>query len=223
MTDIFEYLRNNSYPGRGLIIGRYDGEPVIAYFIMGRSENSRNRIFCKDRETVYTKAYDETKVKDPSLIIYNAIRHIDGMIVVTNGDQTDTICEFIEKGLSFQEALETREYEPDSPNYTPRISGIVERDGSYQIEILKREDDHCRRDHYRYLPEEGKGHFISTYDHNGDPLPSFSQESIEIEIKEGLGSFAEKLWDSLDHDNRISLYVRFGNADLLFNKHGGQL
>ncbi len=219
MTDFLAFLRGNPYPGRGIAVGK----DRVSYFIMGRSANSRNRIFVKTEDGIRTEAHDPSKMKDPSLIIYHPVRKMGEALVVTNGDQTDTICEFIEKGLSFQDALETREYEPDSPNYTPRISGIVERDGSYQIEILKREDDYCRRDHYRYLPEEGKGHFISTYDHNGDPLPSFSKEPIEIEIKEGLGSFAEKLWDSLDHDNRISLYVRFGNADLLFNKHGGQL
>ncbi|MBR0385613.1 MAG: inosine monophosphate cyclohydrolase, partial [Erysipelotrichaceae bacterium] len=137
MTDIFAYLRNNSYPGRGIIIGSYSNEPVIAYFIMGRSTNSRNRIFVKDNDILYTKAYDESLVSDPSLIIYNAVREYHGNTIVTNGNQTDTIYEYLAAGKTFRQALETREYEPDEPNFTPRISAVIHDDLSYDISILK--------------------------------------------------------------------------------------
>jgi IMP cyclohydrolase len=221
MKDIFEYLKHNSYPGRGLIIGRSEDRPVIAYFIMGRSENSRNRVFRKREDTVYTKAYDESKVKDPSLIIYNAVRGCENMTIVTNGDQTDTVYEYLKQGSTFRDALDTREYEPDGPNYTPRISGLLHEDGSYEIAILKREGEACRRDYYLYPAENGKGHFISTYDHDGDPLPSFSGEPIAIPIGDDPKRFAMDLWESLDRNNRISLYVRFGSMERIFNKHGG--
>ena len=220
MKDIFEYLKHNNYPGRGLILGRSQDVPVIAYFIMGRSENSRNRIFCKDKDRIYTKAYDESKVKDPSLIIYNAVRKIGNTTIVTNGDQTDTVYESLKQGDTFKDALDTREYEPDGPNYTSRISGLLHEDGSYEIAILKKEGDHCRRDYYEYPGENGCGHFISTYDHDGDPLPSFSGEPIPISIDDP-ECFACDLWESLDHDNRISLYVKIGAMERIFNKHGG--
>ena len=219
MTDIFEYLKNNDYPGRGILLGNYNSEPVLAYFIMGRSTNSRNRIFVKNNDILYTKAYDESKVADPSLIIYNAIREHEGKIIVTNGNQTDTVYDYLNEGKTFKEALDTREYEPDDPNFTPRISGVINKDGSYEISILKKEQDKCKRLYYSYDVKEGAGRFVSTYDHNGDPLPSFSKEPIEIKIEEDFDEFSRKLWDSLNEENKISLYVRFGNRDIIFNKN----
>jgi len=222
MTDLFAYLKDNAYPGRGILAGRYEDQAVLAYFIMGRSENSRNRIFVKDKDILFTRAFDESKVADPSLIIYNAIREYEGKIIVTNGNQTDTILKYLENGSTFEEALQTREYEPDAPNYTPRISALMHEDGNYQIAILKRKDDNCERLFYDYAACNGIGHFISTYDHDGNPLPSFSKEPLEIEIREGVESFAENLWNSLNPDNRISLYVRFGNKETIFNKNEEQ-
>ena len=219
MTDIFEYLKNNAYPGRGIMCGRYADETVIAYFIMGRSDNSRNRIFVKSKDVLYTRAYDETKVADPSLIIYNAIREYEGKIIVTNGDQTDTIYDHLSSGSDLESALSEREYEPDAPNYTPRISALVNNEG-YDIAILKRENEGCSRLYYHYPALNDHGHFISTYDHDGDPLPSFSSEPIEFMIADPSEVFAEKLWSSLNEDNRISLYVRFGNKETIFNKNG---
>ena len=220
MTNIFEYLSHNSYPGRGILVGHYDEQPVIAYFIMGRSVNSRNRIFVKEDNVLSTKAFDESKVADPSLIIYNAIREHDEDIIVTNGNQTDTIYDYLSNGQSFEEALETREYEPDAPNFTPRISAIIHED-SYQISILKKADDHCLRKYFNYQTADKLGHFISTYDHDGNPLPSFSGEPLEIRIEKPFEEFAAELWSALDSENKISLYVRFGDRDLIFNKNEG--
>lgn len=219
MTNIFSYLSSNSYPGRGIIVGQYHNKPVIAYFIMGRSTNSRNRIFEWTDGCLRTKAYDESLVQDPSLIIYNALRELDGQIIVTNGNQTDTIFSFLENGQSFCQALDTREYEPDTPNFTPRISALIHPDGSYEMAILKHEGDGCRRIYYDYHPENNIGHFLSTYDHDGDPLPSFSSDPLAITIDEPLAVFAGKLWNSLNEDNRISLYVRFGSEALIFNRN----
>ena len=221
--NIFEYLSNNEYPGRGLLAGSYEGKKVLAYFIMGRSENSRNRVFKMDGDVLYTSAYDESKVKDPSLIIYNAVRNIDKKTIVTNGDQTDTIYDFLSKGKTFDEALDTRTYEPDGPIYTPRISALLNED-KYLISILRRKDEECERSYYEYGYEDGKGHFISTYDHNGDPLPSYTGEPKEIDIDKDIDEFSTELWESLDNDNRISLYVRYtdndGYEDVLINKYG---
>ncbi len=219
MTDIFEYFSSNTYPGRGIITGIYDNEPVIAYFIMGRSVNSRNRIFVKDGTTLLTRPFDESKVADPSLIIYSAIREYEKEIIVTNGDQTDTIYECLSEGKSFREALETREYEPDAPNYTPRISAIFHKDLSSEMSILRKQDYQCCRDYYSYTPENGTGHFISTYDHDGNPLPSFTGDPLIIEISEGFEEFSTRLWRSLNQENRISLYVRFGSREIIFNKN----
>ena len=224
MTDIFEYLSNNAYPGRGIIIGRYQDKPVIAYFIMGRSANSRNRIFIKKDDVLSTEAYDISKVADPSLIIYNAIREHGNNIIVTNGNQTDTIYEHLNEGKTFRDALETREYEPDVPKYTPRISAIIEEDG-YQIAILKKEDDHCLRLFYRYPAVNGIAHFISTYDHDGNPLPSFSGEPAAIEINGSCEEYANRVWNCLNEDNRVSLLCLFtdmenGNREsFIINKH----
>ena len=220
MTNIYEYLANNEYPGRGIIVGRKDGKRLIAYFIMGRSANSRNRVFAKKEEILFTKAYDESKVKDPSLIIYNAVRPFKEKTIVTNGDQTDTIYEYLAKGYTFADALDSREYEPDAPNYTPRISALID-DDEYDIAILKREEEECHRVYYHFNAKDGIAHFISTYDHNGDPLPSFSSNPIRLKIEEDAKDFAEKLWASLNNDNKISLYVCHGQKEYIFNKNEG--
>ena len=220
MTNIYEYLTNNEYPGRGIIVGRKDGKRLIAYFIMGRSANSRNRVFAKKEEILFTKAYDESKVKDPSLIIYNAVRPFNEKTIVTNGDQTDTIYEYLAKGYTFADALDSREYEPDAPNYTPRISALID-DDEYDIAILKREEEECHRVYYHFNAKDDIAHFISTYDHNGDPLPSFSSNPIRLKIEEDAKDFAEKLWASLNGDNKISLYVCHGQREYIFNKNEG--
>lgn len=209
MTDILEYLRNNSYPGRGIIVGKNR----VYYFIMGRSENSRNRIFEKTYDGIRTKAFDDSKMKDPSLIIYNPVRTMGDSLVVTNGDQTDTIVKFGD----FRKALETREYEPDAPNYTPRISAILNSDGSFEISILKRCDERCVREFFHYDGvSDGKGYFISTYASDGDPLPSYSGEPLEISMPE-----PEEVWAALNKDNKVSLYANVNGSVMLFNKNLG--
>ena len=220
MNNIFDYLLNNSYPGRGIIVGKYDDAIVIAYFIMGRSENSKNRIFIKNNDILYTKAFDESKVEDPSLIIYNAVRQYNDSIIVSNGNQTDTIFQYLSNDKSFKDALNTREYEPDEPNYTPRISALI-NNNSYDISILKRKNDKCERRYYNYLSKNNIGHFISTYDYDSNPLISFSSDPIEIEISDDFTSFSNKLWNSLDKENKISLYVRFKDEEIIFNKNNG--
>lgn len=224
MINIYEYLKNNTYPGRGIITGKTKGKSLLAYFIMGRSENSRNRVFAKDGDTLYTKAYDESKVKDPSLIIYNCLRNYKGKTILTNGNQTDTVYDFLSEGRSFKEALKTREYEPDEPNFTPRISALINEDGSYELAILKKKGDECERLFWEYEGEDDRGHFISTYDHDGNPLPSFSHEPLEFKVEDDFDEFAAKLWNSLNEDNRISLYVRCCEGDyyedIIINKHG---
>ena len=227
-----ELLAGNSYPGRGILLGKSpSGKAVSAYFIMGRSENSRNRVFALKDGELFTEPFDPAKVKDPSLIIYAALRKCGGSLVVTNGDQTDTIVEHLEKGGSFEEALRTREFEPDAPNYTPRISGIVDFAGdgfSYRISILKSEDadgSACARYTYDYEPEAGLGHLIHTYRCDGDPLPSFEGEPGRVAVVDDIEEFTAKLWGSLDQDNRISLYVRYTDPasgvfeDRLINKN----
>lgn len=218
--DIFEYLKHNEYPGRGILTGFVKDEPVIAYFIMGRSANSRNRVFRKENDILYTKAFDESKVADPSLIIYNAIRNFNTSTIVTNGDQTDTVYEYLKQGQTFGEALDTREYEPDAPNFTPRISALVKHN-SCEMAILKKGDEGCERIYYHFEKENGKGHFISTYDHNGDPLPSFSRDPIEVDIEDDFFHFSNKLWNALNQENKISLYVRMGDEEKIFNKNEG--
>ena len=219
MENLFELLKNNEYPGRGIVLGKSaDGNSaVIAYFIMGRSENSRNRIFVTDGEGIRTEAHDPSKMKDPSLIIYAPVRVPDPEhTVVTNGDQTDTIYDALQNGHSFEDALRTREFEPDGPNYTPRISGLVTvKDGEvcYQLSILKSnhgDPDQCRRYFFDYTPAaRGEGHFISTYEHDGDPLPSFSGEPRAVSIPDDMDAFTEELWNSLNKDNKVSLFVRY--------------
>lgn len=208
-----------TYPGRGIVIGRSaDGtKAVIAYFIMGRSENSRNRIFVETEDGIKTQAFDESKLIDPSLIIYSPVRKLDNKTIVTNGDQTDTIYELMNEGETFEESLRTREFEPDGPNYTPRISGIVKCSGGvmeYAMSILKSADgipDSCQRYTFMYsTPLQGLGGYIHIYMGDGTPLPSFEGEPTLVEIgNDDIDTFAEKVWNALDEDNKVSLFVRY--------------
>ena len=214
---IGERIRGNSYVGRGIVIGKTANgkKAVAAYFIMGRSENSRNRVFAEVGEDVEIFPYDSSKVKDPSLIIYYPIRKLENNLIVTNGDQTDTIYEFIKAGKTFTQALATREFEPDAPNYTPRISGMLtfkNADFTYEMSILKsadREGTACNRYTYSYSALNGVGHFIHTYICDGNPIPTFCGEPERIFISDDIDEFTKDLWDSLDGENRISLYVRY--------------
>ena len=235
MYDLFSYLSGNPYPGRGILLGcSADGRrAVIAYFIMGRSENSRNRVFEITEDGIRTKAFDESRMTDPSLIIYHPVRVVDGTTIVTNGDQTDTVADAFRSGGSWVRALRTREFEPDGPNYTPRISGMVRPDGSYRLAILKSADGNpacCRRFFYEYdAPIAGQGHFISTYQTDGDPLPSFEGEPRTVELgDETAAALVDRLWNSLNADNKVSLFVRTidlttGQTDTAIkNKHQGE-
>lgn len=232
VLNIAQELRANSYPGRGIILGRSADNQyaVAAYFIMGRSENSRNRIFSVTEDGIRTEAFDPAKLIDPSLIIYHPVRLYQERLIVTNGDQTDTIWEGMKHGKTVAEALRTREFEPDAPNYTPRISGVLEKDGAYQLSILKSlegDPSCCKRFFYEYdKPKAGMGHFIHTYMQDGDPLPSFAGEPKTITIVEACAQeFADTLWNSLNADNKVSLYVCYtelatGNQDvILCNKN----
>ncbi|WMJ21846.1 IMP cyclohydrolase [Paludicola sp. MB14-C6] len=211
-------LENNSYPGRGIIIGKSeDGEhAVIAYFIMGRSENSRNRIFETFEKGIRTKAFDESKLVDPSLIIYAPVRVIRNQTIVTNGDQTDTVYDYLKGGKTFEEALRTRTFEPDPPNFTPRISGIVEIfDGTfnYKLSILKSNNGNeasAQRFFYEYAePVNGEGHFIHTYKCDGNPIPSFYGEPKSVKLTGSIDTLTETLWNSLNSDNKVSLFTRY--------------
>ena len=214
--NLFQLLRENPYPGRGILMGRTaNHKAVIAYFIMGRSENSRNRVFESTEDGIRTKAFDESKMTDPSLIIYHPVRLLpNGLLVVTNGDQTDTIAEHIAQGHCYRHALTQRKFEPDGPNWTPRISGVMKPDGSYNLSILKSLDGDpacCCRYFFEYdSPIPGVGHFIHTYQSDGDPLPSFQGEprAVEIGALSAADELAQPLWDSLNEDNKVSLYVR---------------
>lgn len=217
---VSEYLKGNTYPGRGIIIGKSDcGKYAIAaYFIMGRSENSRNRVFITDGDGIKTKAFDESKLTDPSLIIYSPVRVRDNMTIVTNGDQTDTIYDLLGKKFTFEQALRTRQFEPDAPNYTPRVSGLIKQrdDGfNYMLSILKSADgnpDSCERFTYFYnTPINGEGHIIHTYVCDGNPIPSFEGEPGRIVLDQNINDFSETLWESLDKDNKVSLFVRYIN------------
>ena len=220
MQKIFlgDELASNSYPGRGIVIGKSEdgSKAVAAYFIMGRSTNSRNRIFAMDGEGIRTQAFDPSKMSDPSLIIYSPVRVYGGYTIVTNGDQTDTILEGLKAGLTFSQALAAREFEPDAPNYTPRISALMSiADGSYaySLSILKSSDGDpsgCQRFTFDYsAPACGEGHFIHTYMGDGDPLPSFSGEPKRVEILGDIASFADMIWGSLNAENKVSLFVRY--------------
>lgn len=211
-------LKNNSYPGRGIIIGRSaDGtKAVTAYFIMGRSENSRNRVFVTDGEGIRTQAFDPSKLTDPSLIIYAPVRVLGNKTIVTNGDQTDTIYEGLDKQLTFEQSLRSREFEPDGPNYTPRISGVMHIENgnySYAMSILKSDNgnpDSCLRCTYAYEKAvPGEGRFIHTYKCDGNPLPSFEGEPKLVDIPDDMDAFTELLWNSLNADNKVSLFVRY--------------
>lgn len=218
ITTLEKELSTNTYPGRGIVLGRTkDGKnAVIAYFIMGRSVNSRNRIFEKnDRGGIRTKAHDESKMEDPSLIIYNPVLKLDGKTIVTNGDQTDTIYDCMKGGHCYRHALLTREYEPDAPNYTPRISGVVKPNGDYVLSILKSNmgKPQCLRFFYEYPACAGIGHFIHTYKCDGDPIPSFEGEPVPVEIDGDIDSFTSMIWNNLNEDNKVSLFTRFINIE----------
>ena len=211
-------LGATTYPGRGIVIGRSkDGKKAVtAYFIMGRSANSRNRVFVEDGEGIRTQAFDPSKLEDPSLIIYAPVRVLGNKTIVTNGDQTDTIYELMDKQQTFEQALRTREFEPDAPNYTPRISGIMHIDKgefNYAMSILKSNNgnpDACNRYTFAYSnPVAGEGHFIHTYKCDGNPLPSFEGEPKLISIPDDMEQFTEMLWNSLNEENKVSLFVRY--------------
>lgn len=213
-------LSGNAYPGRGIVIGRSaDGKyAVTAYFIMGRSVNSRNRIFVEDGAGIRTQAFDESKLSDPSLIIYAPVRVLGNKTIVTNGDQTDTIYERMDKQQTFEQALRTREFEPDAPNYTPRISGILHIESgkfNYAMSILKSNNgspDSCSRYTFAYEnAKAGEGRFIHTYMGDGDPLPSFEGEPKLVDINGGIDAFTDSVWNSLNEDNKVSLFVRYIN------------
>ena len=211
-------LSNNTYPGRGIVIGKTkDGKKAVtAYFIMGRSNNSRNRVFVEEGEGIRTQAFDPSKLEDPSLIIYAPVRVLGNKTIVTNGDQTDTIYEGMDNQLTFEQSLRSREFEPDVPNYTPRISGIMHVENgkyNYAMSILKSNNGNpksCNRYTFAYEnPVEGQGHFIHTYMHDGNPLPSFEGEPKLIEINGNIDEFTDMIWTNLNEDNKVSLFVRF--------------
>ncbi len=220
-VDIKQDLAGNSYPGRGIVIGQSaDGKnAVIAYFIMGRSVNSRNRVFVEEGAGIRTQAHDPAKLSDPSLVIYAPVRVLGEDTIVTNGDQTDTIYDFMQEGKTFEEALRTRTFEPDGPNYTPRISGIVERgEGSftYKLSILKScggDPDFAQRFFFEYAPKAGLGHFIHTYKQDGDPIPSYEGEPTPVSIEGDIDAFTASLWENLNEDNKVSLFTRFINLE----------
>ena len=226
-------LSENTYPGRGIVLGKSkDGKSaLIAYFIMGRSENSRNRIFEAFEGGMRTKAFDESKLTDPSLIIYNPYLALNNIDIVTNGDQTNTVYDFVKQGKTFEDALYTREFEPDCPNYTPRISGMLtytEGDFTYKLSILKSSNgrpEACNRYFYNYVPEAGIGHFIHTYKCDGNPIPSFYGEPEEVEMPNTAEELAELVWNNLNEDNKVSLFVRQvplngeNPTDIIINKN----
>ncbi len=221
INDIAELIKDNSYVGRGIVIGKTkDGKKACtAYFIMGRSQNSRNRVFAEKDDVLYTKPFDESKVEDPSLIIYAAVRKFENKLIVTNGDQTDTIYDAIVDGKDFKSSLETREFEPDFPNLTPRISGMLtfgDNDFTYEMSILKSADEKgsaCNRYTYSYAPLNGLGHFIHTYVCDGNPIPTFQGEPQRVAICDDIDEFTNSLWKALDEDNKISLYVRYTDLE----------
>ena len=230
---IAERLQGNTYPGRGIVIGRTaDGRnAVAAYFIMGRSANSRNRVFIERGGEVFTEPFDASKVEDPSLIIYAAVRHYENKLVVTNGDQTDTVVEGLKAGRSFADALTAREFEPDAPNFTPRISGMLtfgKGDFTYDMSILKSIDESgsaCARYAFSYPSKPGLGHFLHTYVCDGNPIPTFQGEPERVAIGSDIDAVTEEIWNALDENNRISLFVRFTDlatgrtTDRLVNKN----
>ncbi len=222
MLSLEQELKENAYPGRGIVIGKSaDGKhAVTAYFIMGRSENSRNRVFVEEGQGIRTEAFDPSKLEDPSLIIYAPVRVLGNNTIVTNGDQTDTIYDGLDKKLTFEQSLRSREFEPDGPNYTPRISGLMNIENGkyhYAMSILKSNNgnpDACNRYTYTYEnPVAGEGHFIHTYMHDGNPLPSFEGEPKWVSIPDDMDEFTTMLWNSLNEDNKVSLFVRYINIE----------
>ena len=230
MMSLAKELSSNTYPGRGIVIGRSgDGKyAVTAYFIMGRSENSRNRVFVEEGEGIRTQAFDPSKLTDPSLIIYAPVRVLGNKTIVTNGDQTDTIYELMDKQQTFEQALRTREFEPDAPNYTPRISGIMHIENNtynYAMSILKSNNGNpeaCNRYTFAYQnPVAGEGHFIHTYKCDGNPLPSFEGEPKLVAIEDDMYAFADKIWKSLNEDNKVSLFVLY--TDIATGKYESKI
>ena len=231
--DIEALIAGNPYVGRGILVGKTpDGrQAVTAYFIMGRSDNSRNRVFVKRDGALYTEPFDPSRVKDPSLIIYAALRQYENKLIVTNGDQTDTVYEGLQAGKSFSEALISRCFEPDGPNFTPRISGMLtfgDGDFTYELSILKSVDaegSDCARYTFSYPAKAGLGHFIHTYVTDGNPLPTFQGEPERVQMLDDIDEFSETLWNALDENNRISLYVRYTDLatgavrDTILNKN----
>ncbi len=234
MKSIAETLKNNSYPGRGIIIGKTpDGKKAAtAYFIMGRSENSRNRVFVEDGEGIRTEAYDPSKLEDPSLIIYAPVRVLGNKTIVTNGDQTDTIFDQMDKQMTFEQSLRCREFEPDGPNYTPRISGIMHIEGgsyNYAMSILKSNNGNpaaCNRYTFAFSdPVAGEARFIHTYMNDANPLPSFEGEPELVDILDDIDEYTKLVWESLNEANKVSLFVRYINIEdgsyetRIVNKH----
>ena len=218
MLSLEKELKENSYPGRGIVIGRSaDGKKAVtAYFIMGRSENSRNRVFVEDGEGIRTQAFDPSKLTDPSLIIYAPVRVLGNKTIVTNGDQTDTIYEGMDHQLTFEQSLRSREFEPDGPNYTPRISGVMHVENgkfNYAMSILKSNNgdpSSCNRYTFAYEnPKAGEAHFIHTYMGDGNPLPSFEGEPVPVAIEGDIDAFTSFVWENLNEDNKVSLFVRY--------------
>ena len=228
INDIGELIKDNPYVGRGIVVGKSeDGKKAVAaYFIMGRSNNSRNRVFVEKGSDVYTEPFDASKVEDPSLIIYAAIRKMDDSLIVTNGDQTDTIYNAVKNGKCFMHALRTREFEPDAPNFTPRISAMLffNKEYAYKMSILKSTDEKgsaCNRYTFEYAPLNGLGHFIHTYVTDGNPIPTFQGEPERVKIPNDIDEFTNTLWNALNENNRISLYVRY--IDLETGKEDNRL
>ena len=229
INNIGELIKDNSYVGRGIVIGKSaDGKKAVtAYFIMGRSENSRNRVFIEQGDEIIIHPFDASKVEDPSLIIYAPVRVIGNNLIVTNGDQTDTIYDFVKEGKTFEQALETREFEPDSPNWTPRISGMIEfadASFSYKMSILKSADAEgtaCNRYTFSYPSLCGLGHFIHTYNHDGNPIPTFTGEPERVAIPDDIDEFTNDIWTNLNEQNKISLYVRY--VDLETGKYESRM
>ena len=216
-------IDGNPYVGRGIVIGKSSDskKAATAYFIMGRSANSRNRVFTVKNGEVFTEPFDASKVEDPSLIIYAALRKFENKLIVTNGDQTDTVYDGIVTGKSFSESLESREFEPDAPNFTPRISGMLtfgENDFKYEMSILKSLDENgsdCARYTFSYPSKAGLGHFIHTYVTDGNPIPTFQGEPERVAIPDSIDEFADEIWNYLDENNKISLYVRYTDLSLI--------
>ena len=219
MNSLSQAVGATSYPGRGIVAGMNErGEKVLVYFIMGRSENSRNRIFVAEGDGLRTQAADPSACVDPSLIIYSAVRTFGDRTIVTNGDQTDTVYDFLATGGTFEDALRTREFEPDAPNYTPRISCLMKGNGAHKMSILKREAESCQRFFFEYAPVWGVGHYLHTYMGDGNPIPSFEGEPEPVSLAGDADEIAQSVWNALNADNKVSLFVRVGGETRILNK-----